>query len=206
MIKFIRRSCLIHPACATEDQRSIVSHSIQNQINHILFGVSFGDSELFFGVFFRFGAGTISVPVPGWRLTSLQIHHPLSSVPRVALLALHTFPPSRQHLNPNPAHRSSTPHASFITRRTPRRRRIIKLSSFYKAATTVSRQPVITRLATLNRQLSTMAPVPRKHFDYLVIGGGSGGLASARRAAGVYKKNVAIIESGRLGGTCVNVG
>ncbi|KAI5786059.1 hypothetical protein FPQ18DRAFT_350094 [Pyronema domesticum] len=47
-----------------------------------------------------------------------------------------------------------------------------------------------------------MAPVPRKHFDYLVIGGGSGGLASARRAAGVYKKNVAIIESGRLGG-CV---
>jgi hypothetical protein len=118
-----------------------------------------------------------------------------------------TFAPSPEpQPQPSASQQSSTPHASFITRRTPRRRRIIKLSSFYKAATTVSRQPVITRLATLNRQLSTMAPVPKKHFDYLVIGAGSGGLASARRAAGVYKKNVAIIESGRLGGTCVNVG
>lgn len=43
------------------------------------------------------------------------------------------------------------------------------------------------------------------HFDYLVIGGGSGGLASARRAAH-YGAKVAVIESGRLGGTCVNVG
>ncbi|KAI5784679.1 hypothetical protein EDC01DRAFT_693196 [Geopyxis carbonaria] len=50
-----------------------------------------------------------------------------------------------------------------------------------------------------------MAPI-KKHFDYLVIGGGSGGLASARRAAGMYKAKVGIIESGRLGGTCVNVG
>ncbi|KAI5845419.1 hypothetical protein BZA05DRAFT_378219 [Tricharina praecox] len=50
-----------------------------------------------------------------------------------------------------------------------------------------------------------MAPI-KQHFDYLVIGGGSGGLASARRAAGMYNKKVAIVESGRLGGTCVNVG
>ncbi|OLY80469.1 Glutathione reductase [Smittium mucronatum] len=50
-----------------------------------------------------------------------------------------------------------------------------------------------------------MSPVP-KIFDYIVIGGGSGGLASARRAAS-YGAKVAIIEaSGRLGGTCVNVG
>ncbi|KAF9958533.1 Glutathione reductase [Modicella reniformis] len=43
-------------------------------------------------------------------------------------------------------------------------------------------------------------------YDYLVIGGGSGGLASARRAAS-YGANVGLIEgSGRLGGTCVNVG
>lgn len=60
----------------------------------------------------------------------------------------------------------------------------------------------VQRLSTAAR---TMAPT-KKHFDYLVIGGGSGGLASARRAAGMYKKNVAIIESARLGGTCVNVG
>jgi len=43
------------------------------------------------------------------------------------------------------------------------------------------------------------------HFDFVVIGGGSGGLAAAQRAA-EYGAKVAIVESGRLGGTCVNVG
>jgi len=42
-------------------------------------------------------------------------------------------------------------------------------------------------------------------FDYVVIGGGSGGLASAQRAAD-YGAKVALIERERLGGTCVNVG
>src|SRR5215475_9797409 len=42
-------------------------------------------------------------------------------------------------------------------------------------------------------------------FDYVVIGAGSGGLASAQRAA-EYGAKVAIVESGRLGGTCVNLG
>jgi len=42
-------------------------------------------------------------------------------------------------------------------------------------------------------------------FDYLVIGGGSGGIASARRAA-QYGARVAVLEAARLGGTCVNVG
>jgi glutathione reductase (NADPH) len=42
-------------------------------------------------------------------------------------------------------------------------------------------------------------------FDLLVIGGGSGGVATARRAA-EYGARVALAESGRLGGTCVNVG
>lgn len=42
-------------------------------------------------------------------------------------------------------------------------------------------------------------------FDYLVIGGGSGGLASAQRAAD-YGASVGLIEYQRLGGTCVNVG
>ncbi|HYQ42013.1 MAG TPA: glutathione-disulfide reductase [Polyangiaceae bacterium] len=42
-------------------------------------------------------------------------------------------------------------------------------------------------------------------FDYLVIGGGSGGLASARRAA-EHGARVALVESGELGGTCVNLG
>lgn len=42
-------------------------------------------------------------------------------------------------------------------------------------------------------------------FDYIVIGGGSGGIASARRAAS-YGVKVLLIEGGPLGGTCVNVG
>lgn len=42
-------------------------------------------------------------------------------------------------------------------------------------------------------------------FDFLVVGGGSGGLAAAKRAA-EYGARVAVIESHRLGGTCVNVG
>jgi len=42
-------------------------------------------------------------------------------------------------------------------------------------------------------------------FDLIVLGGGSGGIAAARRAA-QYGARVALIESGLLGGTCVNVG
>ena len=43
------------------------------------------------------------------------------------------------------------------------------------------------------------------HYDFLAIGGGSGGIASAVRAAG-HGARVAVVEHGRLGGTCVNVG
>jgi len=42
-------------------------------------------------------------------------------------------------------------------------------------------------------------------FELVVIGGGSGGLAAAQRAA-EYGARVVLIESGALGGTCVNVG
>lgn len=42
-------------------------------------------------------------------------------------------------------------------------------------------------------------------YDYLVIGGGSGGIASANRA-GMHGAKVALIEEGNLGGTCVNLG
>ncbi|NPE55028.1 glutathione-disulfide reductase [Dickeya dadantii] len=44
-----------------------------------------------------------------------------------------------------------------------------------------------------------------RHYDYLAIGGGSGGIASINRAA-MYGKKCALIEAKYLGGTCVNVG
>ncbi|NNN45343.1 glutathione-disulfide reductase [Vibrio sp. 1-1(7)] len=50
-----------------------------------------------------------------------------------------------------------------------------------------------------------MEKVMTTHFDYLCIGGGSGGIASANRAA-MYGAKVALIEAKDLGGTCVNVG
>ncbi len=44
-----------------------------------------------------------------------------------------------------------------------------------------------------------------KQSDLLVIGGGSGGVATANRAAS-YGAKVVLFEPGRMGGTCVNVG
>jgi glutathione-disulfide reductase len=44
-----------------------------------------------------------------------------------------------------------------------------------------------------------------KHYDLIVIGAGSGGLAVAETAA-AYGKSVALIESAKVGGTCVNNG
>ena len=44
-----------------------------------------------------------------------------------------------------------------------------------------------------------------KTFDYFVIGAGSGGIASAKRAS-TYGSKVAIVEKAKFGGTCVNLG
>ncbi|WOE32228.1 MULTISPECIES: glutathione-disulfide reductase [unclassified Acinetobacter] len=44
-----------------------------------------------------------------------------------------------------------------------------------------------------------------QYYDYIVIGGGSGGIASVNRAA-IYGKKCLLIEKGDIGGTCVNVG
>ena len=50
--------------------------------------------------------------------------------------------------------------------------------------------------------MNTTAPL---EFDLVVLGGGSGGLAGAFRAAQLGAR-VALLEPGELGGTCVNVG
>ena len=82
---------------------------------------------------------------------------------------------------------------------------VLKLPS----ATSPSSLSGVPRLTALSRQFSssssTMAPVT-KHYDYLVIGGGSGGSGAARRASGWYKAKTAIVDNGISGGCCVNVG
>ena len=42
-----------------------------------------------------------------------------------------------------------------------------------------------------------------KHYDLIVIGAGSGGVRASRFAAARHCKKVAVIESNRVGGTCV---
>ncbi len=44
-----------------------------------------------------------------------------------------------------------------------------------------------------------------EHYDFLILGAGSGGIASGNRAAALGAR-VAVIEMARLGGTCVNLG
>lgn len=44
-----------------------------------------------------------------------------------------------------------------------------------------------------------------QHFDLIAIGGGSGGLAVAEKAA-QFGRSVAIVDGAKLGGTCVNAG
>jgi glutathione reductase (NADPH) len=76
-------------------------------------------------------------------------------------------------------------------------------------------QEPITAITTIQRlqhihDCLKMPPVSKASkpiYDYIVIGGGSGGMAGARRAAGIHGASVAMVEAHSvLGGTCVNVG
>eukprot|EP00966_Prymnesium_polylepis_P079819 1849865-Prymnesium_polylepis.1 len=92
-----------------------------------------------------------------------------------------------------------------------------RLSPFHRSAALIAAAApaIIGASATASRR--TLACSGAEHYDYLVIGGGSGGVASARRAA-MYGKRVALVERGPSwdeagrregagwGGTCVNVG
>ncbi|XP_057552706.1 glutathione reductase, mitochondrial isoform X2 [Hippopotamus amphibius kiboko] len=67
----------------------------------------------------------------------------------------------------------------------------------------------LSRAMACRQELQPSCPPPATggvaRYDYLVIGGGSGGLASARRAAELGAR-AAVVERHKLGGTCVNVG
>lgn len=71
----------------------------------------------------------------------------------------------------------------------------------------LARIRVQARAMALRPELQPQGPPPAAEasYDYLVIGGGSGGLASARRAAELGAR-VAVVESHKLGGTCVSTG
>jgi glutathione reductase (NADPH) len=83
------------------------------------------------------------------------------------------------------------------------------LRTILQAPTAIASRTAPKRLNLLSRQLSTsriiMAPIT-KETDFLVIGGGSGGLGAARMASSKYGIKSLIIEGKDLGGTCVNVG
>ena len=53
--------------------------------------------------------------------------------------------------------------------------------------------------------LTAVEIIMAQHFDYIALGAGSGGIASANRAA-MRGAKVLIIEAKHVGGTCVNVG
>lgn len=103
-------------------------------------------------------------------------------------------------------------------------------STNYKVAAFASRFPTALSFTTTHIRLafggnindSTRARIPDRNynaekiekcssnkstadFDLLVIGAGSGGIASARRAAS-YGAKVAVVEKSKFGGTCINVG
>ena len=56
-----------------------------------------------------------------------------------------------------------------------------------------------------NQNFYPREEIMKKQYDMIVIGGGSGGIAAARRAS-EYGAKCAVIEHHKLGGTCVNVG
>ena len=68
-----------------------------------------------------------------------------------------------------------------------------------------NREPAAGQLLYSLRREAVSKETRVRQFDLLVLGGGSGGLAAAQRAA-EHGARVALFEPARLGGTCVNVG
>lgn len=57
---------------------------------------------------------------------------------------------------------------------------------------------------TRSTRISNILMAPVKKYDYLVVGGGSGGISSARKAA-EFGAKVALVEESNFGGTCVSI-
>jgi glutathione reductase (NADPH) len=59
-----------------------------------------------------------------------------------------------------------------------------------------------SRASSQRRMANSQTQVNRevKEYEYIVIGGGSGGSGTARRAASWYGKKTLLVENGRSGG------
>ncbi|XP_027865519.1 glutathione reductase, mitochondrial isoform X1 [Xiphophorus couchianus] len=82
---------------------------------------------------------------------------------------------------------------------------VVKASTWFTARKLILSTPRRHELVRRSMASNRASAAETTRFDFLVIGGGSGGLAGARRAAELGA-NTAVIESHKLGGTCVNVG
>lgn len=148
---------------------------------------------------------------------------PPSRVPQVSLHMLRNHWAAGRLLNPSnqitppPPHIITLKHPAISLHFIKMRTAAIRLGSLQShfqphrpllpLSFTRFQAPVPT-LRTEQRKFSTMAPISAEpeEFEYIVIGGGSGGSGTARRAAGWYGKKTLLIENGLSGGCCVNVG
>ncbi|BCS26152.1 glutathione-disulfide reductase GLR1 [Aspergillus puulaauensis] len=142
-------------------------------------------------------------------------------LPRSSLRPLTAQPSKTRLIRPSllfPIRQSSRAYGGYGTAATVSRSTInrnLKRSTLDSQSPSAISLSTGSRLASLTRHFSStspvtdssnMPPVQTQQYDYIVLGGGSGGSGSGRRAAGWYGAKTLIVESGRSGGTCVNVG
>lgn len=81
---------------------------------------------------------------------------------------------------------------------------LIQFTQTHTSSWVLLRKQLFPLIRRHHNPLRSMASDPETtRLDFLVIGGGSGGLAGARRAAELGA-TTAVIESHKLGGTCVS--
>lgn len=132
----------------------------------------------------------------GWLRPSCRLRAAFWCVPASNFAAFNSLDPVKPWRGVQPR-ASTTTRSSFYIRSksNPHEQKHVRLPR-------TLRSPFRRSLAGLK---ASAADGDETHFDYLVIGAGSGGIASARRAAS-YGAKVGVIEKQALGGTCVNVG
>lgn len=163
---------------------------------------------------------TLPPSLPSFYSAGARRYTP-SMIPRSSLRPLTAQPSKTRLIRPSlvsPIRQSFRAYRGYGTAATANRNTInrnIKRSTLDSQSSLAISLSTGSRLASLTRHFSStspvadssnMPPVQTQQYDYIVLGGGSGGSGSGRRAAGWYGAKTLIVESGRSGGTCVNVG